>query len=311
MTTERTIGGYFELECGRHVPRHEGIYVNTGCNALRLVIRALKIKRIRAPYFTCPVVHKTLGSEGCEVLPYELDARLMPAKTFSKDDFVLANDYFGLTGGNVAELAAEYPNLIVDNAQSYYADPLGRATIYSPRKFFGLPDGGIAGFNRDEVADPFGSVGGGEQDVSYDRMSHLLKRHDLGASEAYADFKANDGALFDQPIRAMSRLTRALMGNVDDEFVRSRRLANFSYLFNQLRTDFPVNPLPESAPLVFPFVSHDATLRKRLIDARIFVATYWPGCERSDDLVNSILPLPIDQRYDSADMDRVMEVIRG
>jgi len=306
MTTTRPIGGYFELERGYFKPRLGGAYVNSGCNALRLIIRTLKITRLHVPYYTCPVVPKTVLSEGCEVIPYELDDKLMPACRFPKDEFILANDYFGLTGANVAQLASEYPNLIVDNAQSYFANPLGRAAFYSPRKFFGLPDGGIAMFNRDEAPLPELT-----QDVSAERMAHLLKRHDFGASAAYADFKADEEKLGQAPLRAMSNLTQAIFSTIDEESIRNRRLSNFSYLFNRLKTAFPIANTPEEAPLVFPFVSHDPTLRQRLIDAQIFVATYWPNCEHSDSLVNGIIPIPIDQRYGISEMDTIISVLNG
>jgi len=302
----KPIGGYFELEGGYFQPRHQGVYLNSGCNALRLIIRQLKIKRLHVPYYTCPVVPRTVTAEGCEVVPYELDSTFMPAFRFAKDDFILVNDYFGVTGRNVAELAAEYPNLIVDNAQSYFADPLGRAAFYSPRKFFGVPDGGIAVFNRDEIAIPEL-----EPDVSYDRMAHLLKRHDCGATAAYGDFKAAEESIGAAPVRAMSNLSLSVLSTIDDVQARSRRLANFSYLFNRLKTSFPINLLPESAPLVFPFVSADASLRSRLIAEQIFVATYWPGCVRCGMLVQTVLPLPIDQRYGENDMCRITEVLNA
>ena len=34
-------------------------------------------------------------------------------------------------------------NIIFDNSQAFYSKQYGTAGIYSPRKFFGLPDGGI------------------------------------------------------------------------------------------------------------------------------------------------------------------------
>ena len=39
-------------------------------------------------------------------------------------------------------LNKKYPNLIVDNAQAFYMPHLGLASFYSPRKFFGVADGG-------------------------------------------------------------------------------------------------------------------------------------------------------------------------
>jgi len=305
----REIGGYFELERGPYAPLHGGVLLNSGRSALRLIVRLLKITRIHVPYYTCPVVHEALKAERCVVDHYELDKLFMPSKPFRKDDFILANDYFGLKGGNIAQLASEYPNLIVDNAQSYFANPLGRAAFYSPRKFMGLPDGGIAVFNRDEV-----TIQGDsdlEKDQSFMRMASLLKRHDLGPAAGYADFKAVAHQLCDTPVLGMSNLTRAILSTINTKNICSRRLANFSYLLNRLKTGFPINPLPESAPLVYPLVSSDQTLRQRLIESRIFVATYWPGLVNCDWLVNDIIPLPIDQRYGEDDMKRIIGVINS
>jgi hypothetical protein len=59
-------------------------------------------------------------------------------------------------------------------------------------------------------------------------------------------------------------------------------------------------------------------LRKKLIDKKIFVPTYWPNifewCDRKEfeyELAEKIMPLPIDQRYRSEDMRRILEAIDG
>ena len=73
----------------------------------------------------------------------------------------------------------------------------------------------------------------------------------------------------------------------------------------------------DAVPMVYPYLTNDASLRQRLIDNRVFVATYWPNVigwveegkmERA--LVDRLIPLPIDQRYGKADMERVIEIIK-
>ena len=69
----------------------------------------------------------------------------------------------------------------------------------------------------------------------------------------------------------------------------------------------------DAVPMVYPYLTDDATLRQRLIANRIYVATYWPNI--SDDnsyeayLKHHLLPLPIDQRYNEEDMKRIIEII--
>jgi hypothetical protein len=48
----------------------------------------------------------------------------------------------------------------------------------------------------------------------------------------------------------------------------------------------------------------------------VFVAKYWPGVadiphcpEMEKDLVENLIPLPIDQRYSQADMERIVDLI--
>lgn len=68
--------------------------------------------------------------------------------------------------------------------------------------------------------------------------------------------------------------------------------------------------------MVYPYLTNDVTLRKRLIANKIYVATYWPNvfdwCNESDveyQMAKNIIPLPIDQRYGVADMDIIVNTI--
>ena len=303
------IGGYFELECGHNPLYHKGVYLNSGRNALRYIIRKLGIRKLHIPYYTCPVVNQAIEAEGCQIEQYELNADFMPARDFSSNDFVVYNNYFGVCGKKVAELSARYPNLIVDNAQAFYSRQIGRAAFYSPRKFFGLPDGGIAIFKDEElnVQPPDLDV-----DSSLGRISHLVKRIELGASAGYADFKAVSDQLVNAPVRAMSKLTMALFGNVDYKFVAELRQANFSVLYKRLHPTFPFALAEDDVPMVYPYVTDDATLRSRLIAQKIYVAKYWPGLSSAANaLAERVLPLPIDQRYGADEMTLIWEVINA
>lgn len=301
------IGGYFELECGHNPLYHKGVYLNSGRNALRYIIRKLGIRKLHVPYYTCPVVNQAIEAEGCQIEPYELDADFMPARDFPSNDFVVCNNYFGVCGKKVAELSARYPNLIVDNAQAFYSRQIGRAAFYSPRKFFGLPDGGIAIFKDDELNVQHSDL---DVDSSLDRISHLIKRIELGASAGYADFKTSSNRLVNLPVRAMSKLTTALFGNVDYKFVAEIRQTNFGFLHERLHTSFPFAIADDDVPMVYPYVMDDKTLRSRLIVEKVYVAKYWPELlSAANALAERIVPLPIDQRYDEEEMEQVLGVI--
>lgn len=307
----KAIGGYFELECG-HTPLYhqEGIYLNICRSGLRYLIRTLGIKHMHVPIYTCHVVKGTICQEGCEVINYHLTEDLMPAIDFPKDDYIVYNNYFGCLGNNVEELAKRYPNLIVDNAQAFYATPKGRADIYSPRKFFGLPDSGILkGRDIPHLDLPQGH--------SIYVCSHLLRRLDFDAQAGYKEFARNDEALEQYPLERISPLTLALMGNINYEEAKQKRMVNFNYLHQHLQSSFPFAMTEDDVPMVYPlYLENGDEVRTKLIQNQIFVARYWPNVlndakptDLEFSLTMNILPLPIDQRYGTEDMSRIISII--
>lgn len=309
----KEIGGYFSLECG-HTPLYHqnGIMLNSARNALRYIIKAYNIKEIAVPYYTCPVVWQAIQIEGCRIIPYDIDDKFLPQQEFSNEIFILYNNYFGICHKNIDYLAQKYKNLIIDNAQAFYAAKQGIASFYSPRKFFGLPDGGIAICDK-VYEENF------ETAVSYNLCSHLLKRLDLGAQSGYKDFQQNEDSFIEQPIQYMSLLTRSLMGNIDYERAKIKRLENFCCLHQALKkkNGLSINLSDDDVPMIYPFKTDDLSLRQKLIQNKIFVAKYWPKEEnnacmasiRAQTLADTIIPLPIDQRYDVEDMKHILSVI--
>ena len=53
--------------------------------------------------------------------------------------------------------------------------------------------------------------------------------------------------------------------------------------------------------MVYPFLSEDINLRKKLIDNKVYVASYWPNVKNMSNLESvesqfavSLIPIPID-----------------
>jgi hypothetical protein len=255
-------------------------------------------------------VWEAVKEENCEVTFYEINTDLMPSQNLPENAFILVNDYFGICGGNIDKMEDVYKNLIVDYAQSFYAKPRGIASFYSPRKFFGLPDGGLLFCEKRLNKLP-------GKDVSHKKTSHLLKRYDLDASAGYKDFQYNEGAFENQPILEMSALTKALMSNINYEKVKKARCDNFEHLHKQLAA---INELKISknyiCPLCYPLLIKQKGLREKLIESKIYTPQYWSGVETvaptdsySHYISEYLIPLPIDQRYNTQDMNRILEVL--
>lgn len=315
------IGGYFSLELNQREKNsfHSGgIYLNSGRNALEYILRSLpRISKLWIPYFTCDVVLEPLRKLDILYGFYHINEKLELCEDIQlePDEYFLVTNYYGIKDRYIQELSLKYSSrLIVDNAQALFAEPIqGVKSVYSPRKYVGIPDGGIAYIEAGLDINQY------DRDVSYERCSHLLKRLDLGAGAGYVDFKKNSCKLQGQPIKRMSRLTQKLFQSIDFEHIRNIRRDNFQLLHNCL-SEANILSIPEldsfSCPLVYPYYTNDYTLKKRLIENRIFVATYWPNvldwCSSETleyKLANGIIAIPLDQRCTPNDMCKISSLI--
>lgn len=317
---ERPIGGYFELElsCNYSFPHKNGILLNSGRHALEHILRSLRVKRIWLPYFTCDVVLQPIQKLNIPYSFYHINNNLELCDEFQLDEgeYLIVTNYFGIKDSYISKLVSKYENrLIIDNAQALFAKSYSSCCqFYSPRKFVGIPDGGIAisyDSKLKKVTYP--------KDKSFDRCSHLLKRWDLLPSDGYSDFKNNSKQISDSELMVMSNLTNRLLSSIDFESVKKSRLQNFDYLHNHL-LDSNKLTIPDissfSCPMVYPYWTENLELRQTLINNNVFVAKYWPNvlewCNSNDletELTNNIIPLPIDQRYRKGDMDYIINLI--
>ena len=246
-----------------------------------------------------------------------MDTAFLPKLEKIKDTEVLLYvNYFGIMQHNISIIREKYSNIIIDNAQAFYSKPLETvSTIYSPRKFFGLPDGGFVYSNEKLKIDL-------EIDKSGDRMSHLIARVEDGAEVGYNLFRQNDNKLNDLPLCGMSKLTDKLLRNVDFEAAREKRNENFNILHQELKNKNELTPIIDKAkidgPMVYPFLKKgNEKLRNKLIQNKIFVAKYWPNVIewiKSEDvfekhLYANFLPLSVDQRYKEEEMLKIVKLI--
>jgi hypothetical protein len=313
----KKIGGFFELELndeGEFYP--EALKLNTGRNCLEYILRASNYKKIHIPYFICDVVLEPIKKLNIECEFYKIDKDFNPVFDYRKlgeEDAFLYVNYFGLKQKTVIQLSHNIKNLIIDNAQAFFTEPLeGGDTFYSPRKFVGIADGGYLYTNKILNIDL-------DKDVSYERMSHLLKRIDLGPQDAYLSFKENSRKLTGRGILKMSNLTQKILKSIDYREIKKIREENFiqlhKYLGEQNDLDISLDDL--NGPMVYPFMIKDKILRQHLITNKIFVATYWPNvlewCREGDleyKMTKYILPLPIDQRYGFKEMGKIIKIIK-
>lgn len=314
----KSIGGYFELELRKGKPYHvDAFQLNTGRNALELILRVRNYTKVYIPYYTCEVLLEPFKKMNVEFQFYSIDENLEPifdTKIIKEDEGFLYTNYFGLKDRFINSFVKSCRNLIVDNAQSFFSKPqLDVPTFYSCRKFFGVPDGAYLYTNK--ILDK-----SFPQDSSLERFEHLLGRIELGAEMMYSKFKENDDDLCGQPIKVMSRLTQSLLESINYKRIAKIRQQNFEFLHNILKKDnlIKFDYSQDAVPMVYPFlINKGAKLKQELILNKIFVPTYWPNVfewakrEQFDYfLAENIVSIPVDQRYNYEDLDSILSIIK-
>ncbi|MBC7525085.1 MAG: hypothetical protein H7239_11680 [Flavobacterium sp.] len=313
-----SIGGYFELELGRTEEFHpKAIKLNAGRNALEYILLAKLYKKIYMPYFTCDVLLEPIRKLHINVEFYFIDEQFEPLFDFNmvkKNECFLYTNYFGLHTRNVTKLTSKCPNLIIDNAQSFYSKAIeGIDTFYSPRKFFGIPDGAYL-YTNQKLNKTL------EVDTSFERFEHLLRRIDESAEGGYSFFSKNDKLLNNNPIKQMSQLTNRLLCSIDYYDISQKRKENFNYLHQALSHHNKIKWQieKEETPMVYPFYSEKENLRTTLINNKIYIAQYWTSVielvKKNTIEYNysvNLFHLPIDQRVTKLELDKIIKIIES
>lgn len=310
----KEIGGYLGLEESASEEYYKEIVsLNTARNALVYLIKAKSIKKIYIPFFLCESIKCVLERENCNYEQYHINKRLLPSldKKMEKDEYLYFVNYYGMFDNDeIAKIKDKYENIIIDNVQAFFQAPIkGIDTIYSCRKFFGVPDG--AYLSTDACVNEQIEI-----DVSMNRMKHILGRYEgESANEYYSDFKANDASFKDLELRYMSRLTHNLLRNIDYESAKAIREQNYKYLNEKLGDKNLLKMKMPAGPYAYPFYAKNGMqIKKQLAEKKIYVPTLWPNVLAMDgslekDYAENILPLPTDQRHGIEDMARIVEEI--
>jgi hypothetical protein len=214
----------------------------------------------------------------------------------------LVNYYSQLDNEKINIFVRKYQRVIVDNAQSYFQDPIPHVdTFYTCRKYFGVPDGAF--LYTDAMPEKELPV-----DESYGRMHFLWGRFEKGASAFYGEYVKNNALFANEPVKIMSRLTYNLLHGIDDAAIEEKRKDNFLYLHETLGR---FNKLSlKAGTFMYPLmVDNGSLIRKKLREFNIYIPVLWSSvfavAGKNDPayaMAENILPLPIDQRYGREEM---------
>lgn len=317
------IGSFLELQ----LPKGRELYrggsdverLNSGRMGIWHAFRVTGCKRIWIPIYQCDSIRDTFHAKGVEVRFYHQDNSFNPIDIEALDsDAVQFVNYYGImSSSRMAELAKPYKNAIIDCAQAFFCKPIdGALTVYSCRKFVGVPDGAyVIGKGACLYNDEY------PQCYSSNTAAFLLKRIEYGCEgKAYEARGLNERRIDSEDCMRMSKLTRVLMDAEDYALNRNKRQENFAYAHNLFGRMNKIDPTlymdKDTVPMVYPLVVEDDSFLPRLMAAKHFQGHWWsyicdeqPADSFEHWLSRYVIPITIDQRYGKKELDYLANVI--
>lgn len=325
------------------------VLLSSGRLAIRLALREISLRNpglrkvALIPAFTCETVLEPFLSAGYTVHTLPMDdsfstsgEELEQAVNAVGASVVLLHRYFGFDtlagcGPAIEQLRKNSVCFIEDRTQSLYSGfPLLPVDFWvgSLRKWAGLPDGGFAvcreGRWSERPEEPCAELETAKLEASYAKYRYLFEG--TGEKAAFLELYRKAEAILDAQdcFYAMAPASRAVQASLDISELKRRRRENYQTAVKALKGCSGVRPafdsLPEDAvPLYLPlWVQGDRKqLQSHLAAASIYAPIIWPRpaglpsvCREADNAYEHLLCLPIDQRYDRADMERMSFRVR-
>ena len=315
--TMREIGGYFGLEEFSNKEYHSDlIALNLARNALLYLLKARNINKLYIPYYLCDSIKGVCEKYGYAFDYYNINTSFLPefSAALGETEYLYIVNYFGqIDDDMILKFKERYSNIIIDNAHAFFQKPVaGIDTIYSCRKFFGVPYGAYLSttLKMDLKLDI---------DVSKDRMTHQLGRYETLASNYYPHFLRHEESLNDEPLKYMSKLTHNILRAIDYDRVKRVRNDNYAYLDKMLGS---LNKLKLTIPdgaFAYPLlIDNGMSIKKTLAEKKIYIPTLWPNVlidtpEESieQEYAKNILSLPCDQRYGINEMKYMLNTMKS
>ncbi len=318
MSRFKEYGGYLPLELpqGRkEYYQHNLLRLNSGRYAILTAVKQGHYNKVYLPYYICETVIHTLDKAGVNYEFYHINRDFYPElNSIGQDEVLLWVNYFGVFGpAKAKKIVEKYKNVILDNTEAFFAEPIQEVyNVYSCKKFIGVSDGAYLIGTRVQN-ETFA------KDNSFCRAIFLLKAYEEGTNAAYGEQLANEDIISESGVRQMSLLTKRILESADYGFIQERRRSNYQLMDEELgRLNELKLPWAGTVPMFYPFVISDASVRGKLLAQKIYISRLFKWLLETDYpneferwLLEYLLPLPIDQRYDSGDIREMIAMIKS
>ena len=300
-------------------------------SGIKVVVDSLQPRQTWVPSYLCPTILTAIDPHITDLQFYPINEKLdISSFAFHDDvkagDLFIFIDYFGFQINNtiLQQLRDQGVYLLQDCSQNLFYDWRESAAdfiLYSPRKFLGVPDGGILHtkatiqLDHPDLAPP-------PQETFMDMFTAVVQRREFdlwGGDREWRECFDKAEKVFSAGYHAMSELTEILLNQAFDyEQIISQRRDNYKTLSTKLSRIALFPELPEDVvPLGFPVVLENRDqVQQQLFRSKIYPPIHWhinglipPEYSESHALSSSMLTLPCDQRYQDVEMDYLAESV--
>lgn len=316
----REFGGYNVFSSDRKPfnisSQEENVYwLNLGRNALRLLLESVSPKKIFVPAYSCETVHKVVEEIVQEVVYYHIDLDFLPVleEEVSPSDYFIVNDYYGICQRKIDCFFENFNgNLIIDSSQSFFSQyNINHSKFTSPRKFFGLTDGGILETNSN-CSKIFNQL---EIDKSSKRIEHIFACDESSKNEEYQNYLSFRKSIQNLPLMKVSASTQVIFNTIDIDYCKTRRRQNFEIIHERFKDQNEIKIDSNSVPMFYPFlISKGKSLKNKLIESKIYLPSYWPQSpfitklnSFEKYLVLNLCCIPVDQGISSIEMNYIVK----
>lgn len=338
MITSKLVGGVFGFNISLNGEKPSflsptsSFYLNAR-SAIFAVISSLRPKTVWMPSYLCLSMLESTKVANIPVRFFPINKYLQIEEKgwiseIMEGDAVIIIDYFGF---KIAEwvygaIRQRGALIIEDASQALLSSHVGQHSdfvVYSPRKFVGVPDGGIlwsktpCKISMDRIKPPSSWL--------IKAFAACLLRSEFDSSQSNGDrvwFRLSKEIESDMPVGnyEASALSIAILElGTDWESIYNKRRENYLILLDNLKKYALYKDLPDDVvPLGFPIsVKNRDKLRQVLFDNNIYPPVHWELSNsvpeefvESRQLSKKIMTLICDQRYDEKDMERIINIVR-
>jgi dTDP-4-amino-4,6-dideoxygalactose transaminase len=336
--SDKIIGGMFGLQArvdpGAGFPpflQEKTIRMANARSCIWFLAEHLNPGQVWCPSYLCHTILNAISHSHRKIKFYEVNydleiTSLEWIKKVNHGDLVISVDYFGFIPDPhfLVEAGKRGAWILEDASQALLTDSVGQNSnfvVYSPRKFLGVPDGGILSMKGDsQLPDTTLENLPNNWWLNAFLASVLRREFDFhgGTREWFELFQSSE---YNAPIGPykMSDLTEGLILNSFDYSTISRhRIKNYQTLSEKLGNLalFPILP-DRTVPLGYPIRTNKRdVVRRALFENNIYPPVHWSIqktvpliFKESHRLSTEIMTLPCDQRYNDQDMARISELV--